>query len=189
MQNFLFNFFVLISTIGGQTAMVSASAIVSALVFFYHKEKRLAGFIFFNYMATMTIVVLLKNITEKPRSPLALVYESSYAFPSGHTASAMTTLLILFYLSIFIKNNFWKRFTQFFGLAWLILMIFARIYLQVHDVYDIIGGIFVASLVFFFSLNIRIFRKGILKEEFVKVEKTLNKEERFIKDEFKKYEK
>lgn len=189
MQNLLFNFFVLISTIGGQTAMIIASAIVSALVFFYHKEKRLAGFIFFNYMATISTVVILKNITEKPRSPLALVYESSYAFPSGHTASAMVTLLILFYLSIFIKNNFWKRFTQFFGAVWLILIISARIYLQVHDIYDIVGGIIVASLVFYFSLKIRIFRKGILKEEFVKVEKTLNKEERFIQNEFKKYEK
>jgi undecaprenyl-diphosphatase len=137
----------------------------------------------------MTIVVLLKNIIEKPRSPLALVYENSYAFPSGHTASAMVTLLLLFYLSIFIKNNFWKRFTKFIGTVWLILIISARIYLQVHDIYDIAGGIIVASLVFYFSLKIRIFRKGILKEEFVKVEKTLNREERFILDEFKKYEK
>ena len=179
MQNFLFNFFVTISTISGQAAMITASAIVSALVFFYHKEKRLAGFIFFNYMATMTIVVLL-NIIEKPRSPLALVYENSYAFPSGHTASAMVTLLILFYLSQFIKNNFWKRFTQVFAVAWLISIISARIYLQVHDFYDIAGGIIVASIVFYFSLKIRIFRKGILKEEFVKAEKTLKKEEEVL---------
>ena len=180
MHIFLFNFFVTISTISGQAAMITASAIVSALVFFYHKEKRLAGFIFFNYMATMTIVVLLKNIIEKPRSPLALVYENSYAFPSGHTASAMVTLLILFYLSQFIKNNFWKRFTQVFAVAWLISIISARIYLQVHDFYDIAGGIIVASIVFYFSLKIRIFRKGILKEEFVKAEKTLKKEEEVL---------
>lgn len=189
MQNFLFNFFVLISAIGGQTAMITASAIVSALIFFYHKEKRLAGFLFFNYMATISIVVLLKNIIQKPRSPLALVYESSYAFPSGHTASAMITLLILFYLSKFIKNDFWRIFSQLFAIAWLISIISARIYLQVHDIYDILGGIIVASLVFYFSLKIRIFRKGILKEEFVKVEKTLNKEERILENEFERYEK
>lgn len=179
----------IISKIGGQTAMITASLVVSIFVFFYHKEKRLAGFLFFNYMTTMTIVVMLKNIIQKPRSPLALVYENSYAFPSGHTASAMITLLIIFYLSKFIKNNFWKRFAQIFAVAWLISIISARIYLQVHDIYDIAGGIIVASLVFYFSLKIRIFRKGILKEEFVKVEKTLNKEERIIEDEFRKYEK
>jgi undecaprenyl-diphosphatase len=189
MQNFLFNFFVLISTIGGETVMVTCSIIVSLIILYYHKEEKLAGFLFFNYMATMSIVIILKDLIQKPRNPLASVYESSYAFPSGHTAVAMTTVLIVFYLSKFIKNNFWKNFTKICTIIWLLLIIAARLYLKVHDVYDIAGGLIIASFIFYFSLKISIFRKGILKEEFTKVEKTLNKEERFLENEFQKYEK
>ncbi|MDQ1281989.1 MAG: hypothetical protein QG630_340 [Patescibacteria group bacterium] len=180
MQNSLFDFFVVISRISGQQSMVISSVLVSIIVFFYHKEKRLAGFLFFNYTATMTIVVILKNLIQKPRSSLALVYENSYAFPSGHIASAMITFLIIFYLSKFIKNNFWKSFFRFLGIIWLLLIIEARLYLKVHDIYDVIGAIVVSSLVFYFSLKIKIFKNGILKEEFVKVEKIVKKEEIFL---------
>lgn len=180
MQNSLFDFFVLISKIGGQQIMVIFSVLISIIVFFYNKEKILAGFLFFNYMATMTIVIILKNLIEKPRSSLALVYENSYAFPSGHVASAMTTFLIIFYLSRFIKNNFWKNFSRLLGITWLLLIIIARLYLKVHDIYDVIGAIMVSSLVFYFSLKIKIFKNGILKEEFVKVEKIVKKEKIFL---------
>lgn len=189
MQNFLFNFFVLISTIGGEFVMVACSILVSLIIFYYHKEEKLAGFLFFNYTATMSIVIILKDLFQKPRSPLALVYENSYAYPSGHTAAAMTTLLIIFYLSQFIKNNFWKNFAKVLAFIWLLLIISARIYLQVHDIYDIIGAILVSSLVFYFSLNIKIFKDRILKKEFTKAEKILKKEERYIENKFEKYEK
>ncbi len=153
--------------------MIIYSILVSLTIVFLHKEERLAGFLFFNYMATIAIVMILKNITQKPRSSIALVYENSYAFPSGHVAIAMSTLLIIFFLCEFVKNNFWKNFYKILAIIWLLLIISARLYLKVHDIYDIAGGIIVAIIVFDFSLNIRIFRKGILKEEFVKGEKIL----------------
>lgn len=171
MQNFLFNFFIIISNIGGQEIMIISSVLVSIIVFFYHKEEKLGGFLFFNYMATISIVVILKNIIQKPRSSLALAYENSYAFPSGHVALAMITFLIIFYLSKFIKNDFWKNFSRLLGVIWLLLIISARLYLKVHDIYDVLGAIIVASIVFYFSLKIKIFKKGMLKEEFVKLEK------------------
>lgn len=176
MQNLLFNFFVIISNIGGEIMMVLSSIVVSLTIFFYHKEEKLAGFLFLNYMITLSIVVLLKDIIQKPRSPLALVYESSYAFPSGHTAAAMTTFLIVFYFSSFIKETFWKAFCKFLAFVWLILIICARLYLQVHDIYDILGAMIISSIVFYFSLKIDMFREGILKEEFIKAEKEIEKQ-------------
>lgn len=165
-----------ISVIGGEEAMIIYSILVSLTIVFIHREERLAGFLFFNYMTTIVSVVILKDIIQKPRSLLSLVHENSYAFPSGHVAVAMTTLLIIFFLCEFIKNNFWKNFYKILAIIWLLLIISARLYLKVHDVYDVVGGVMVAIIVFYFSLKIRIFRKGILKEEFVKVEKTLKKE-------------
>ena len=157
MQNFLFNFFVLISTLGGATIMIISSLIVALIIFFYHKEKRLAGFFFFNYMSVIAIVTILKNIIKKPRNPLALVYENSYAFPSGHTAVAMITLLLVFYLSRFIKNKFWKNFSRILAIVWLFLIISARLYLKVHDIYDIIASLIISTLIYYYSLNIKVF--------------------------------
>jgi len=184
MQNFLFIFFVVVSTIGGEQVMIISSITVAFIILFYHKEEKLAGFLFLNYITTIGMVIILKDLIKKPRNPLALVYENSYAFPSAHTAAAMTTLLIIFYLSKFIKNNFWRSFSKILAVIWLILIISARIYLQVHDIYDISGGIIVASLVFYLSLNIKIFSKGILKEEFIKAKKILRKEEKVLENEF-----
>ena len=79
----------------------------------------------------------------------------------------------------FIKNNFWKNFSRLLGITWLLLIIMARLYLKVHDIYDVIGAIVVSSLVFYFSLKIKIFKKGVLKEEFVGVEKIIKKEKRY----------
>ncbi|MEI6352519.1 MAG: phosphatase PAP2 family protein [Candidatus Nomurabacteria bacterium] len=165
MQSLLFNFFIIISNIGGETMMVAATTIISIIIFFWHKEEILAGFIFFNYIATMSLVVVLKYLIHKPRNPFALVHESSYAFPSGHTAAAAITLFLLFYLSRFIKNKSWKDFVKIFGIIWLILIISARLYLKVHDIYDILASILIAIFIFKLSLELKIFSKGILKKE------------------------
>lgn len=173
MQNFLFHFFVTISAIGGEISMILASIIVGLIILFYHKEERLAGFLFVNYMSTIGITLLLKEIIKKPRNPLSLVHENTYAFPSGHAAAAMTTLLIVFYLTKFIKNNFWKNFVKIIAFIWLTLIISARLYLKVHDIYDIFGGILISSLVFYYSLNLKIFKDKILKKEFLEAEKKI----------------
>lgn len=173
MQNFLFNLFVIISNIGGELVMAILSTIIALIILFYHKEEKLVGFLFFNYVSTISIVIILKELIKKPRGIFALVHENSYAFPSGHTAAAMITLLLVFYLSKFIKNKFWKNFSKTLSIIWLLLIISARLYLKVHDIYDILASIIISSTVFYYSLNINIFSKNILKSEFKKVEEVV----------------
>lgn len=167
----LLNFFNIISTIGGERIMLISATIVALLIIFWRKEEKLAGFILFNYGVTMSIVVLLKYLVHKGRNPLALVYESSYAFPSGHTAAAMVTFLLLIYLSKFVKNINYRILMRILGTAWLVLIIAARLYLRVHDIYDILASIIIATYVFYISLEIKIFKKGILKREVYNLEK------------------
>ena len=165
MQNFTFEFFNFISIAGNESSMLLYTSIVSLIILFWHKEEILAGFIFFNYVATMAAVVAIKYLVHKPRNPLALVHENSYAFPSGHTAAAAITFFLLFYLSKFIKNTFWRRFLKIIGFIWLALIISARLYLKVHDIYDILASILIAMYMFDLSLNMKIFSRGILKRE------------------------
>lgn len=149
--------------------MFILSIIICLIVFFYKREKRLSLFILFNYLITMGIVVLLKFIVQKPRSVFALVIENSYAFPSGHTAAAMTTFIILFYIAKFDNKKSHKILLKSLGILWLILIISARLYLEVHDIYDILASIIISIYIFYISLHIKIFKSYKLKNDFKKI--------------------
>ncbi len=166
-----FSFFNFISILGGEKIMLIASIIICLLVFFYKREKRISLFILFNYLITMGIVIILKFIVEKPRNVFALVVENSYAFPSGHTAAAMTTSLILFYIAKFDNNKSHRILLKSIGFLWLVLIISARLYLEVHDIYDILASIIISIYIFYISLNIKIFKSYKLKNDFKKIHK------------------
>ena len=54
---------------------------------------------------------------------------------------------------------------KIFGIIWIGLMTYARLGLKVHDIYDILASIIIASFIFYLSLQIKLFKKGILKKE------------------------
>lgn len=168
MEQFLFKFFNFISFFGGELFVIIIATLVSIIVLFVYHKKRLSSFIFSNYATTLLSVILIKLIVQKPRNPLALVQENSYAFPSGHTALAMITYLLLLYLARFVKNKFWKNFMKIFGVFWLIATVAARLYLKVHDWTDIIASLIIANFVFLIFLKVRIYRKDLLAKEFKK---------------------
>lgn len=167
MDYILFRIFNIISVVGGIQMMLITSTLVCIFILFLHKERRLAGFIMFNYGITMSIVVIIKHLVQKGRSPAALVYENSYAYPSGHIAAATVTLLLLFHISKFVKNTRIKNFMKVLGIIWLLLIIIARLYLRVHDIYDGLASIIIAGYVFYISRRLKIFKDGILKKEVV----------------------
>lgn len=168
MNTFWFDLFNFVSLFGSEKAVIILATLISLIVLFAYQKKRVSAFIFSNYAITALIVVLLKLIIQKPRNSLALVLENTYAFPSGHTALATTTSLLLFYLSKFVKNKNLKIFMNVFGFLWLALMVAARLYLKVHDVSDVVTSILFSILIFFLLLKLRIFRKDLLKKEFEK---------------------
>lgn len=44
-----------------------------------------------------------------------------------------------------------------------------RLYLKVHDVYDVVGGIFIGIIVFYILINLKIFSRYKLKDELSKI--------------------
>lgn len=159
MNKFLFDYAYILSMMGGEKVAIIFSIAISLIIIFWQKERLLAEFVLLNYFLTISITMILKNIVAKPRNPLALIHENSYAFPSAHTSLAMTTFLLLFFIANrFIKNNFWKITSEILAVFWLISIIFARLYLRVHDIYDIIGGILVAIIIYYIIKKIKYFK-------------------------------
>ncbi len=165
MQNFLYNFFRLISFFNGEIAAFIAGVFASILLIFILKKKKILSFVFLNYLVSLSTVILIKFIVQKPRNLFALVKETSHAFPSGHTALALTTSLILFYLASFFKNKKKKALVYIFATLWTLATISARLYLKVHDWQDIITSLLIASFAFLIIKKMRIFRKDYLKKE------------------------
>lgn len=165
MNNFLFHLSLSVSAIGGPEVMLVASLIASFLVYFWKREKVLSAFIFLNYLLTFILAAILKYTINKPRNPLALVHENTPAFPSGHTAMASVTFLLVFYFTGFVKNKLWKNLLRILSGLWLFLIIVARLYLGVHDIYDITGAIIVALVIFLITIRLKIFTKRKIQKD------------------------
>lgn len=82
---------------------------------------------------------IVKNVVKKPRP---FVIESrieklsgggSYSFPSGHTTEAVCAATIM----IFTFRNWY---VWFFYVGWALTIMYSRMALGVHDIFDLIGG-------------------------------------------------
>ena len=88
-------------------------------------------------------VWIIKNILERPRPPItnALVVETSYSFPSGHSFVAIAFYgLIIFFLFEIFKKRSQRILTTTLGLILIILIGFSRIYLGAHWPSDVLAS-------------------------------------------------
>lgn len=103
----------------------------------YHKNKQFITTFIAGGASVFIINTIIKKIVKRERPYIAdnnitaLVSESSYSFPSGHSSSAFLAATILTFY--FPKYRVW-----FFILAFLIA--FSRVYVGVHYFSDVLVG-------------------------------------------------
>lgn len=138
-------------------------------------------FILYSIIAIFVIFNLMKNIWGRQRF-FSIYYEQNFSlftnwwqingfpesdafksFPSGHTASAATSLVLL-YLSdvINIENKFVKSFTIILPIIFTICTQFARIMDGAHYLTDVSMGLIVSILLIIF-MNKRVFKVNASK--------------------------
>jgi undecaprenyl-diphosphatase len=141
-RSFWLNVFFVNFTFMGDAVFALA---VGAIYLFYYRQPQKAKIIFFNFLFTILLVQLFKNILYNGAFILYFE-ESQYLFnstfiketayeqlPSGHTALAFSLAACL---SSFTK----RKLTQVLLLLACGLLAFSRLYLAKHSLMDVVGG-------------------------------------------------
>lgn len=156
MQDNIFIFMKLVSAIFHPDIMYPFLFTLSVVLFIF-KKKMWDIFLISSGLITMTIVYTMKVIINKPRPDNMLIIESAgKAFPSGHSAIAavFTVLIIYFFILHFRKTNQKNTFLAknknliyFFVVILFLLIPISRLYLHVHDIYDVVAGYSIGLIV------------------------------------------
>lgn len=163
-RSFLLNVFFVNFTFMGDAVFVLA---VGAIFLFYYRQPQKAKILFFNFLFTMLLVQLFKNLLH---SGVFTIYfeESQYLFnstfiketaheqlPSGHTALA-------FSLAACLASFTRRKSTRLMLLLGCILLAFSRMYLAKHALMDVVEGALIgaaSSVVMSFLLKLKPGRK------------------------------
>lgn len=139
-------------------------------------------FIIYSVIAVFILFSLMKNIWGRQRF-FSIYYEQNFSlytnwwhingfpvsdafksFPSGHTASAATTLVLLYLSEIIdIKNKFVKLLTIVFPIIITICTQYARIIDGAHYLTDVSMGLIVAVIIILFMKN-KVLKNRVLRE-------------------------
>ncbi len=152
---------------------------VFGIIYFYLNRKFAELVI---YLVTIiggsVLVLVLKDAIHRPR-PVVLVpllHVQGWSFPSGHAMMSVVFWGIATYFLIRHQNSWNIRVFFVLALGFLISLIsFSRLYLQVHYLSDIIGGISGGLLWLVFAITaLEVYqRKSIRKENSVKKNKAV----------------
>jgi undecaprenyl-diphosphatase len=133
-------------------------AILIAIALYINRKKSQAILLATTAIITALIITILKNIIQAPRPTSMLILETGYSFPSGHTTFAVVFFGLLAFIFAKKEHNIPVIITS----TILILTIaFTRLYLQVHWLTDIIGGLIIGTIILVSSISI--YKKEILK--------------------------
>jgi len=137
------NQFMLFITYLAKGEIVTVAVIFSLIILFLLRKWSYLRSLLVFVIGGELFVWVIKNIINRPRPPLAeaLVTETSYSFPSGHTFVAVAFYgLITFFLFDSLKKKSLKAISLTLGIILVILIGASRIYLGAHWPSDVLAS-------------------------------------------------
>lgn len=137
---------------------------VAIVVLFLSKKKREAVIFSVALFCTTVTIIIIKLVFAVPRPADALLDLSTYAFPSGHAASAMFLAVMLSWL--YIKKHSENRVrTAILVALFIVIALFvgySRVLIAVHTPVQVIAGFVVGAIIpllciYFFSKSNALF--------------------------------
>ena len=125
----------------------------SASGFAYKKWYSEALFLGSNLVLTGLLVLLLKNIYQRPRpSILHLVEEKGFSFPSGHSlASTLVLGSLIIIIGQHVKHKTARYCLQGLLVLGIVTIVVSRVYVGVHYPSDVLGSMILGLAVLQFE--------------------------------------
>lgn len=144
-----------ITDAGGYLAVIAAT-LVSVLLFLLHKHHKKALGLLISVLGSASSVYLLKLILGKTRPLVEAFYtETTFSFPSGHSAMALALYGFLFVMLLKEKGSPFKPLLLIVLGALILAIGISRLYLGVHYLSDVLGGYLVGLVWLFISFKIQ----------------------------------
>lgn len=152
-----------------QLASLPVFLILCLSILLFLKKKIYFWIIAINLVNITVLNSILKLIFKRPRPlDIALITETGFSFPSGHSMASMAFYGLLIYLihQSNLKKNQKKGLTILLGVIIMLIGI-SRIYLGVHYASDVIAGfsLTLAYLILFTKFIAKYLRSNYEKEE------------------------
>lgn len=148
-------FMFFITNIGSPASFYLLSLALIGLLWIHHKKKDARDF-FYVMSFSAILVLIVKEIVHRHRPPVLFFPEIGYSFPSAHSLLALIFFLCI---ALFYESHFKSRLTRnlfvLSNLAMVILISYSRVYLGVHYWSDVLGSLFMGSIIFLFYYTTR----------------------------------
>ncbi|MES2882530.1 MAG: phosphatase PAP2 family protein [Bacteroidota bacterium] len=140
--------------LGTHNFLIPANLTLAAFFLFFKKHRWHSILIPAISLSSLGLMALLKNLFNRPRPDIPLLYEAKgLSFPSGHALLSVTFYGLLIYI---VYKNVQNKVIKWIAIVLLLLLIitigFTRIYLNVHYATDVIAGFCVGFLWLVFSV-------------------------------------
>jgi len=145
-----------ITTLDNPLPMFVMVALI-AILFIKRRDFENAILFLASIFSSVVIMYIIKELIHRERPIHYLIEVSGYSFPSGH-ATLSTVFAMSLYL-IFRDTTRYKKTLLTLAIVYPLLISFTRVYLNVHNLSDVIAGIALGmactSLVFHFKIQPR----------------------------------
>lgn len=148
----LTNIFTIFTNMGGAYALTA----IAFLLILIKRNKKISLLIAINLIIVFLTSQVFKIIFRRTRpAEIFLVNATGYSYPSGHTmVSSAFYLYILYLINKKIHNRILKIILGIMTILLILSISFSRIYLGVHYITDVIGGLLLSIAYLMLFLNI-----------------------------------
>lgn len=143
-----------IITIFGNWQFILPVFLVILITLFVKKQKRFIIPFLVTVIGAEILTYLSKIFFHRPRPLFAIIQETDYSFPSGHSVIAITFYGFLAYVLIKLLPSKYKWLIIFVTAIIIILIDFSRVYLGVHYASDVLAGYFIGSIFLIFGISV-----------------------------------
>jgi membrane protein DedA with SNARE-associated domain/membrane-associated phospholipid phosphatase len=132
----------------GSSAFIAGAAVLAALIFALRRSWLKMTMIIAAPLGALTLERIVKIVVRRPRPPVhALVHATGFSFPSGHATVAAAFYGALALLAARATASWPRRVAVWTSVVVLVGLIgFSRMYLRVHYLSDVLGGLALGSM-------------------------------------------